>query len=64
MPTPRATSLARLIHANNPNLDWISTKNLILTGGIYNEKLGLKIISGKSIRAIHEKGKGSLTCED
>lgn len=64
MATPFAAGLAGMIKANDPSLNYMQVKNLLMAGGTPIDALAGVTISGRRIRAWDEDGTGSLTCED
>ena len=59
MATPHVTGLAGLIKAGNPNADWRSIKNIILSSGDSVYSLGTKTLTGKRVNVYN-----ALTCAD
>jgi subtilisin family serine protease len=64
MAAPFAAGLAGLIKANNPDLNYIQVKNLLMAGGILEPGLVDLTISGRRIRGVDNNGLGSLSCKD
>lgn len=64
MATPFTAGLAGMIKANNPSLNYIQVKNLLMAGGTPVESLEGVTVSGRRIRAWDDNGTGSLTCQN
>jgi subtilisin family serine protease len=64
MATPFVAGLAGMIKANNPDLNYIQVKNLLMAGGTPIDALNGNTISGRRIRAADVNGFGSLTCDN
>lgn len=64
MATPFTVGLAGMIKADNPELNYIQVKNLLMAGGVPISSLAGKTVSGRRIRAVDQNGLGSLTCEN
>ncbi|MEI6790839.1 MAG: S8 family peptidase [Myxococcaceae bacterium] len=62
MAAPFVTGLAGYIKASNPNMDWVSIKNLIIAGGRPIAAANQTTISGRLIRMSDTNGQGAVTC--
>lgn len=64
MAAPFVAGLAGMIKLNNPDLNYMRIKNLLMTGGVPIAGLAGKSVSGRRIRAVDINGLGSLTCQN
>jgi subtilisin family serine protease len=64
MATPFVTGLAGMIKADQPQLNYLQVKNLVMAGGVPTPALVGKTVSGRRIRAIDSNGRGSLSCQN
>ena len=64
MAAPFAVGLAGLIKASRPELNFLQVKNLLMAGGIPEDSLQEKTLSGRRIRAWDNNGFGSLSCKN
>lgn len=64
MAAPFVTGLAGYIKARNPDLDWVSIKNLIIAGGQPIMAATQTTISGRRIRITDTNGQSSASCNN
>lgn len=64
MATPFVTGMAGFIKASQPDIDWVSLKNLIIAGGKPIASAAQTTVSGRLVRITDMKGQGSLSCNN
>ena len=64
MATPVTTGVVGLTKSSQPDLDWRSLKNLVVSSGVETEVAKKNTISGRVVRLIDEEGVGALSCKD